>query len=106
MNYDVIGEARQAFADNGSILLQTFSLLPVPSPGRPVLWNPKSPQMLKLSRTALVARVSRNGTKVVYEAADAGSRALIAYDVTTATEITLATSSGAMEQFPQPFFQI
>jgi hypothetical protein len=63
-NFAWIGDGRQAFADNGSILLETFAVN-----SQTVLWNPVSPVVLKISGTPLLARVSRNGSKVVYESA-------------------------------------
>ena len=85
-NYVAVGD-HQVFADDGSILLQ------VANPGQLVLWNPVSPVTLRASQSlVLVARLSRNRAKVVYEAPTLASQLLIAYDVASATETVLATA--------------
>lgn len=88
--YFPIGDGRQAFADDGSILLQ---VLPQPQVATiALLWTPTSEVQLRISQTPLLARLSRNGAKVVYEAAGQNDRMLIAYDVSSGTETTLATA--------------
>ena len=88
--YFPIGDGRQAFADDGSILLQ---VLPQPQVATlAVLWTPTSEVQVRISQTPLLARLSRNRAKVVYEAAGESNRMLIAYDVTSGTETVLATA--------------
>jgi uncharacterized protein (TIGR03437 family) len=87
-NYYQVGD-HQVFADDGSILLQVAN----PEPGQLVLWSPVSPVPLQLSQSLiLVARLSRNRSKVVYEAVGPASEVLIAYDVASGTETVLATA--------------
>ena len=84
-NYTWVGD-HQVFADDGSILLQGANS------GQLVLWNPVSPVTLQASQSlVLVARLSRNRAKVVYEAVSSASELLIAYDVASATETVLST---------------
>ena len=94
-----IGDGRQVFADDGSVLLGTLTFMP-----QPVLWNPVSPQTLNLSRTPSLARVSHNKAKVVYEAVTAEQRTLVTYDVTSGVETVLATGPGSPDQFPSHFY--
>ena len=49
-------------------------------------------RVINVSRTPVAACVSRNASKVVYEADDAAGRALIAYDVSSGFETVLATA--------------
>ena len=94
-------DVRQAFTDGGSILLAGDGT----SPAGVVLWNATAPQALNLSHGPLLARVSRNGAKVVYEWADASQGALVAYDVASGTETTLATPARRYEHQPGTDFR-
>jgi len=94
--YSTVGDAKQAFADDGSLLLELPSVTwgtPVPL----VLWTPASNSSVQLnvSQMPLLARLSRNGKKVIYEAATAASRTLMAFDVVSQSETVLATGPGA-----------
>ena len=87
-----VGDGRQAFADDGSILLV---MLPpgFVMPEQLVLWKSGTPVPLRISQSQpLLARLSRNGAKVVYEAPTLASELLIAYDVASGTETVLATA--------------
>ena len=92
-NYNPIGDGRQAFTDDGSVLVQTADGL---GPQTVWLWNPISPRPVNLYHFPVQACVSRNGTKVVYAAAifevNQSYGWLIAYDVPTGTERVLVAT--------------
>jgi uncharacterized protein (TIGR03437 family) len=91
-----VGDARQVFADDGSLLLVLLSDQ-LPGPLVPlVLWTPASGAAvtLRVSQVPLLARLSRNRAKVIYEAATSDSRSLIAFDVASQSETVLATAPG------------
>jgi uncharacterized protein (TIGR03437 family) len=107
LDYYWIGDAQQAFADDGSVLL--FSVEP-PLPGsiqvqlQPVFWNAGSTVKLNFSKRPVVARVSRNKSKIVYESVTAEQRTLVAFDVASAMETVLATAPGTTSQYPSAYF--
>ena len=107
LNYYWIGDARQAFADDGSVLL--FAVEP-PLPGsievrlQPVSWNAGASVNLHFSQQAVVARVSRNKAKIVYEANAMKEPKMVAYVVASGAETVLARAPGTTSQDPSIYF--
>jgi uncharacterized protein (TIGR03437 family) len=94
--YAAVGDARQALADDGVILLAKN--------GSPILLRGGGEKPLALSKGAIQARLSRNAAVVVYETLSGGERQLIAFDVAAGTETLLATvTDPPSPQKPQPF---
>ncbi len=72
-----------------------------------ILWNPASPSnpvSLHTSLAPLFARVSRNGSKLVYEAGSGSGRVLVAFDIESGIETTLATSPTGDPAFAGSYF--